>query len=107
MRSADDTTVSRWDPDPITTSTRSFLVTPARTSGHHHSRQRIPPCCAGCNDGGMILEHALLSVKPGQESEFERAFGDAKAIISARPGFRRLVLSRCLERTSTYLLLIE
>lgn len=55
----------------------------------------------------MILEHALLSVKPGQESEFERAFGDAKAIISARPGFRRLVLSRCLERTSTYLLLIE
>ena len=55
----------------------------------------------------MVLEHALLPVKPGQESDFESAFAEAKAIIAAIPGFRRLVLSRCLESPSTYLLLVQ
>lgn len=55
----------------------------------------------------MVLEHALLSVRAGQDREFETAFGQAKVIISAMPGFRRLTLSRCLERASTYLLLVE
>jgi len=55
----------------------------------------------------MVLEHALLSVKPEQEEEFEDAFQQAKAIIAGMPGFGRLTLSRCLERTSTYLLLVE
>ena len=55
----------------------------------------------------MILEHALLPVKPGQEADFESAFGKAKSIISQMPGFRRLTLSRCRERPSTYLLLVE
>ena len=55
----------------------------------------------------MILEHALLPVRPGTESEFQHAFAEAKRIISAARGFRRLSLSRCLERPSTYLLLVE
>ena len=55
----------------------------------------------------MVLEHALLSVKPGQENDFEAAFTQAKGIIADMPGFTRLTLSRCLERTSTYLLLVE
>lgn len=55
----------------------------------------------------MILEQALLPVKPGQESELEAAFQQAKAIISAMPGFRSLTLSRCIERPETYLLLVE
>lgn len=55
----------------------------------------------------MVLEHALLSVRAGQDEEFEAAFGKAKAIIAGMPGFRRLRLSRCLERASTYLLLVE
>jgi heme-degrading monooxygenase HmoA len=42
----------------------------------------------------VILEHALLPVKPGQEDGFESAFGEAKAIIAGMPGFRRLTLSR-------------
>lgn len=60
-----------------------------------------------CHDHGMVLEHALLSVRPGQEDEFEDAFREAKSIVSSTPGFGRLTLSRCLERTSTYLLLVE
>jgi heme-degrading monooxygenase HmoA len=55
----------------------------------------------------MVLEHALLSVQPGQESDFEAAFAVAKGIIAGMPGFGRLSLSRCLERASTYLLLVE
>ncbi|PTR31765.1 heme-degrading monooxygenase HmoA [Rhodococcus sp. OK519] len=55
----------------------------------------------------MILEHAPVQVKPGQESEFEAAFGQAKQIIAAMPGFRRLSLSRCIERPDAYLLLVE
>ena len=55
----------------------------------------------------MILEHALLPVRPGQEADFERAFATAKDIISAVPGFRNLTLSRCLERPGSYLLLVE
>src|ERR1700691_1444835 len=55
----------------------------------------------------MVVEHALLPVTAGQEAAFERAFGEAKTIIAAMPGFRSLTLSRCVEREDTYLLLIE
>ena len=55
----------------------------------------------------MVLEHALLPVLPGRESDFEAALAQARALISASPGFRRLSLSRCVERPGTYLLLVE
>ena len=45
----------------------------------------------------MILEHALLPVKPGREAEFVAAFDEAKQIISSMPGFVSLSLSRCQE----------
>lgn len=55
----------------------------------------------------MILEHALLSVRPDEEVDFEAAFATAKKIISKMPGFEGLTLSRCLERPSSYLLLVQ
>ena len=55
----------------------------------------------------MILEHALLTVDPLRRSDFEAAFGRAKSLIAAAPGFRRLSLSRCLEQDDGYLLLVE
>jgi heme-degrading monooxygenase HmoA len=55
----------------------------------------------------VILEHALLPVKPDEEAAFERAFAQARQIIAGMPGFRGLTLSRCLERPGTYLLLVE
>ena len=55
----------------------------------------------------MIVEHALLPVKPGAEDDFVDAFETAKGIIASMRGFRRLTLSRCIERPSTFLLLVE
>jgi heme-degrading monooxygenase HmoA len=54
-----------------------------------------------------ILEHAPLSVIPGQEAAFEAAFAEAGAIIASMPGFQSLTLSRCIERPSAYLLLVN
>ena len=55
----------------------------------------------------MVLEHALLPVRSGEEHLFEAAFAEAVPLIAGTPGFRRLTLSRCLERPSMYLLLVE
>lgn len=55
----------------------------------------------------MILEHALLSVRPGTSEEFLRAFEQARPLIGAAPGFRSLRLSRGLESPDTYVLLVE
>ena len=55
----------------------------------------------------MILEHALLDILPGQESEFEAAFRQARPIIAGTSGFRSLRLERCMENSSRYLLLVE
>lgn len=55
----------------------------------------------------MVVEHALLSVKPAQTVAFEEAFAEAGTIIASMPGFRGLTLSRCLERDAAYLLLVE
>lgn len=57
--------------------------------------------------GAVILEHAVLDVRPGLAHEFEAAFSRARAIIAAMPGFGGLTLSRCLERPDTYLLLVR
>jgi len=54
----------------------------------------------------MILESAILKVKPGLEPEFERAFAQASKIISASPGYIRHELQRCLGAQNQYLLLV-
>jgi heme-degrading monooxygenase HmoA len=53
----------------------------------------------------MILEHAILPVVPGRETDFEAAFAEAKPIIAAMPGFVDLTLSRSIETPNAYLLL--
>jgi heme-degrading monooxygenase HmoA len=55
----------------------------------------------------MILEKAVLDVRPGQETEFERAFSEAQAIIAAMPGYISHQLQRCLEHPQRYLLLVQ
>jgi len=54
----------------------------------------------------MILELAILDVRDGESAAFERAFAEAKAIISAMPGFDHLELQRCLEDSHRYVLLV-
>lgn len=55
----------------------------------------------------MILEAVILDVKNGLEADFEAAFAQAKAIISAQPGFISLQLQKCLETENRYLLLVN
>ena len=54
-----------------------------------------------------ILEVAVLTVRPGQERDFELAFGEAQAIIAASPGCLRHQLRRCVERPNQYILLVS
>ena len=55
----------------------------------------------------MILEMAVLNVVPGQEADFEAAFGRAKRLIAPMKGFGSLQLQRCVEHRSRYLLLVQ
>ena len=55
----------------------------------------------------MILESAILNVIPGQGPDFESAFGEARAIIAAMPGFISLQLHKCIEEPGRYLLLVQ
>ncbi len=57
--------------------------------------------------GSVIVEHAVLSVTPAQEDEFEACFAKAKTIIASMDGFRSLTLLRCIERRNAYLLIVE
>jgi heme-degrading monooxygenase HmoA len=55
----------------------------------------------------VILEQAVLDVKPGQAAQFEAAFREAQRIISASPGYLSHELRRCLENPNRYLLLVR
>jgi heme-degrading monooxygenase HmoA len=54
----------------------------------------------------VILEAATLNVVPGEESAFERAFGEASPIIASMDGYLGHELQRCIEDRSKYLLLV-
>ena len=55
----------------------------------------------------MILEAAVLQVRPGTAVAFETAFRAASAIIAAAPGYLGHELHRCLEVDDKYLLLVR
>ena len=55
----------------------------------------------------MILEVAILNIKPGKEQEFEEAFQQAQRIISSRKGYISHQLQRCIEKSSRYILLVN
>lgn len=55
----------------------------------------------------MILEAAILHVRPGQGAEFEVAFTKAQSIISLMPGYIEHELHRCVEVRDRYLLLVR
>jgi heme-degrading monooxygenase HmoA len=55
----------------------------------------------------VILEVAILEVKTGLESDFERDFVEASRFISAAKGYLSHELQRCLEAPSRYALLVR
>lgn len=59
------------------------------------------------HDARMVIEHAVLNVRPGEEAAFEAAFAEARPYIAGASGFRNLRLGRCHEQPDRYLLLVE
>lgn len=55
----------------------------------------------------MILEQAILNVKPGETDAFEAAMKSALPYISASEGFRGLEVRRCIESPNRYALLVK
>ena len=55
----------------------------------------------------MILEVAILDIKPGLESDFEKAFETAQKIISSMKGYISHEIKRCLENKNRYILLVK
>lgn|GEM_PF-1520951 len=61
----------------------------------------------GKNIQPMILEVAILDVKPNRVNEFETAFKTASTLIASMPGYISHELQRCLETTNRYILLVR
>jgi heme-degrading monooxygenase HmoA len=55
----------------------------------------------------MILEHAVITVRPGTAGQFEDALTRAREVIAASPGFVSLELHRGIEHRDQYTLLIR
>jgi heme-degrading monooxygenase HmoA len=55
----------------------------------------------------VILEVAVLDVRPGQEAAFVSAFDQAQRIIAGMPGYISHQLQHCIERSNRYLLLVN
>ena len=55
----------------------------------------------------MILEAAVLNVRAGEESAFEKAFASASPLIASTPGYLSHQLQGCLETRGRYLLLVQ
>lgn len=55
----------------------------------------------------MILEVAILDVKPGLAPEFEIAFKAASDIIATLSGYICHELQRCIETENRYILLVH
>ncbi|MFL6734356.1 MAG: antibiotic biosynthesis monooxygenase family protein [Sphingomicrobium sp.] len=52
----------------------------------------------------MIVEHALLEVRPGQSAAFEAAMREARVLIAASPGFQSIEVRPAAEAKDRYLL---
>ncbi|NER18817.1 antibiotic biosynthesis monooxygenase family protein [Spongiivirga citrea] len=55
----------------------------------------------------MILEVAILNIKPGLSGDFELAFEKAKKIISSMKGYISHELKKCMEKSDKYVLLVN
>lgn len=55
----------------------------------------------------MILESAMLSVRPAQSAAFEAALRQARPLIAASKGFKGIEVRPCIEAPGRYLLLVR
>ena len=55
----------------------------------------------------MILEVAILKIKPNQNQAFENTFKQASPIIASMKGYLNHSLKKCIEKPNQYLLLVN
>lgn len=55
----------------------------------------------------MILEVAILNIKPGRSNDFEQTFKKAGHIISSMKGYVSHDLKKCIEEKDKYILLVN
>jgi len=55
----------------------------------------------------MILEVAILDIRPGQSAAFETAFAQAQTIIASMPGYIDHRLQKNLDVNDRYILLVH
>lgn len=55
----------------------------------------------------MILETAILNVRPGEKARFEAAMRAAQPLIRATPGFEGIEVRPSIETPGRYLLLVR
>lgn len=55
----------------------------------------------------MILERAIITVKPGHAEDFEKAFAQAALLIRAAKGCRKAEMRRGIENPDSFILLAE
>lgn len=55
----------------------------------------------------MILEVAILRVKPGTINEFESSFRKASKILASSKGYIHHELHKCVEKDLQYILLVK
>jgi heme-degrading monooxygenase HmoA len=57
--------------------------------------------------GWMILEHAVITIRPGSARGFEAALATARPIIASSKGFISLELHRGIETPEQYILTVR
>jgi len=55
----------------------------------------------------MILEVAILDVKPGMKKDFEASFEQAQKLICSMNGYISHQLQKCIEKNNRYILLVN
>jgi heme-degrading monooxygenase HmoA len=55
----------------------------------------------------MVLEIALIDVRPGQEEAFAAAYAQAHGVLGGTPGCRTIRMTRGIESPSRFVLLVE
>ena len=55
----------------------------------------------------MVLEVALIDVKPGEQDAFAAAYGQAHRLVTDTPGCRSIRMTRGVETPTRFVLLVE
>ncbi|WP_339294286.1 antibiotic biosynthesis monooxygenase [Paenibacillus sp. FSL W7-1279] len=55
----------------------------------------------------MILESAILYIKPGLASEFESAFRETSGVLLSKKGYVSHELNKCVENRDEYIFLVR